>query len=75
MSFPTGQLAYLPILAVHDIEDLDSIHRVKAWAGHHFWIEEQIHSYDELTNANISTILDKEVSAPLFNLIVWLSES
>jgi len=62
MAFPTGHLAYLPILGVHDIEDLDNIHRVKAWAGHHFWIEEQIHSYDELTNANISTILDKEVN-------------
>src|SRR5437016_482637 len=57
-----GQLAYPPVLEVNDIEDLDSIHRVKVWADHHFWIEEPIHSYDVLTNAIISTILDKEVN-------------
>ena len=35
----------------------------------------QTHSYGALTNAILSTILDKEVSAPHFNLMVWLSES
>src|SRR5437764_1936175 len=61
-SFPSGPTRIPPILAVHDIEDLDSIHRIKVWADHHFWIEEPIHSYDALTNAIISTILDKEVN-------------